>query len=153
MSKATDFVSKTPYSTAEVLLPSNRSVTLRRPPLRAWALAGIVPSFFSREVQQAWEDAIAGGTRLDTVDFSNDQFRSILKVVRALAEWSFVDPQLREGADGTDGAVCPTLLTEADWTWLFKWFLDGSPEIPVQMENGEEVQIGDLTEFHNGLRW
>jgi hypothetical protein len=85
-------------------------------------------------------------------DMTPYEFKHILVVVRALARWAFIDPRLEDGADGTDGAVCPTMLTVEDWEFLFSWFTSGSPEIPVEMADGE-VQVSDLHEFYSGQRW
>jgi len=152
MSKADDFVSKTKYKTVDVELPSGRVVEMRRPPLRAWALAGVVPSFFTKDVRDAWAAVVASGGAPAEMDAASENYQHILTVVRALARWAFVDPRLEDGADGSNGAVCPTFLEVKDWQFLFQWFVAGSPEIPVETVDGG-VQVSDLHSFYNGQRW
>jgi hypothetical protein len=153
MNKAEAFIKKTTYATAEVELPTGRVVELRRPPLRAWALAGVVPSFFTADVRDAWESVVhRGRIPVDMREADPEDFAHMLVVVRALARWAFVDPRLEDGADGSDGAVCPTMLAVEDWQFLFQWFTSGSPEVDVETMDGV-VQVSDLHFFHNGQRW
>jgi hypothetical protein len=145
MSRASDFVQQASYPTAEIELPSQRKVVIRRPPLQAWIMAGLLPPFFTGEVREAWRRAYDIGGAFDG---SADRVRDSLAIMRGLAKWAFVDPRLEDGADGSDGAVDPTFLTEDDWRFVTDFIVKGSPSVTIQMAEGE-VKVEDLSRFHS----
>lgn len=109
-------------------------------------MAGLLPPFFTGEVREAWQRAYDSSGILDVEDA--DKVRDSLVIMRGLAKWAFVDPRLEDGADGSDGAVDPTFLTEEDWRFVTDFIVKGSPSIAIQMVEGE-VKVEDLSRFRH----
>lgn len=149
MSRAKAFISSTPVEEIELELPSMRTVLIRRPPLAAWAVAGTIPPFFTADVRQAWDRVRDVDAPL--ADLDGEPLKDALAIIRALAEWAFVDPKLRPGAMGEGGAVDPSFLTGDDWGFLGDWFMKGSPGVPVPIrtEGREEPEAVSIEALHS----
>ncbi len=161
MNRAEQFLNKQQsYETTELRLPSGPVVVLRRPPLIAWAIAGTIPPFFTKDVREAWQrvkehGAIEAGTSLE--DMEPEALEDVMKMLRGLCIWSFVEPKLVEGAtgEGEKDEIDPAYLEMEDWLFLWQWIMAGAPGISVPMANspegGEEAMTIDaLRAFRDG---
>ena len=128
---------------AEVRCPSGAVYLMRRPPLKVWGPLGL-PSFFARDVREAWaetsdEERARDGGR---TSFEEKEKRNIVWI--AFLKYALISPRLVD-ADPADDEVTIETLAE-DFDFLMGWIVAGSPDVPVSTDP-EGVQVSDLREF------
>ena len=126
-------------ATTELTLPSGLVVTLQRPPLQVWMLAGKIPQSFVKQLldgkgelpeEQSAEDTLAG-----------------IKFVREAILYAFVSPKLVIDADpNSETELDPADLDPQDFLFLSRWVMTGSPEVPVATKGGE-IPLASLNRF------
>ena len=131
---------------ADVTCPSGHVFRLRRPPLKAWGALGL-PSFFAKDVREAWAEVIPQEASAPAARPSLEEQERRGKVYFAFLQYAFVSPRLVEGSPKDDEVTLADLSDDIDF--LLKWVVVGSPEVPVS-SNPEGVQVSDLRAFPDG---
>lgn len=116
--------------TAEVTLPSGAVFTLRRPPLQVWIAAGKIPQSFLLKMQSGANPTAA----VEAMD--SKETMQALTFVRDAIVYACVSPRLVPGTTADD-ELDPAELHPEDFTFLSKWIMTGSPDVPVATKGGE----------------
>jgi hypothetical protein len=125
--------------TAEITLPSGLTVTVRRPPLQVWMMAGRIPQSFVKQILE--------GKGETPEELSPEDTMASIAFVRDAILYGVVSPRLVVGANpNSETELDPSELDPEDFLFLSRWIMTLSPDVPVATKGGE-VSLESLNRF------
>lgn len=120
-------------STQALTCPSGNKIIIRRPGPELALKSGKIARIFQKQTQADLTDV---NKQLEFIEnLPDDELNKLMGFARVLVADVVIDPPL--SLHPKEGQLTPDDVPLADFWYIFTWAMNGGPDMPVQLEEGE----------------
>lgn len=125
----------------------NRLVLLCRPELDIYMMSGQLPAAFTTMIMEAAKKGKVSREDAEkkVEEMSDEEFEKTIYFMRDITMAAFVAPKMVLKVKDPSKEVPVSVLRRSTLEEVFKWVMEGAPDVPVKTEGGGETTIGALT--------